>query len=122
MDARTLALPIAVGRVAIGAALMAAPGRAAAAWIGPRQGRRPETRLLATAVGARDLAVGLGGVAALRAGTGARAWMLAGALADATDLAATLRHRDAISRSTLLGVAALAGSAAAAGAAVATRL
>jgi hypothetical protein len=90
MDARTVARAHALGRVGFGIALTFAPGRVAPAWIG-RLGRRPGARVVTSATGARDLAIGLGAVAALAQGSGARPWILAGVLADATDLVATLR-------------------------------
>ena len=106
MDARALAFPIAAGRIAIGAALVLVPGRVATRWIGP-SGGEPGARLLTVATGARDLAVGAGTALALRNGRPARPWVLAGAFADAADLAATVRFRHALPRPAAAGVAAL---------------
>ncbi len=121
MDARALALAIAVGRVVIGAALMLVPGQVARRWIGP-PGRQPGAQLLTVATGARDLAVGAGTVVALRSGSPARMWVLAGAVADVADLAATVRFRGALPKPAAAGVAALASVGAAASLFAASRL
>ena len=121
MDARALALAIAVGRVALGAALIVVPGRVASGWIGP-PGKQPGAQLLTVATGARDLAVGAGTAVALRSGAPARTWVLAGALADLADLAATVRFRDALPKRAAAGVAALASIGAAASLFAASRL
>src|SRR5215210_114024 len=111
MDARTLARLQAGGRIAVGAALAIAPRRAAAGWLGD-DSRRPATQVAVTAFGARDLALGLGAGYATGQGHGARPWLQAGVLADAADLAATLRARDALSPLAVAGVGALAASSA----------
>ena len=61
-----------------------------------RDSRRPATQVAIRALGARDLAIGLGTAYTAGQGHGARPWILAGILADAADLAATLRARDAL--------------------------
>jgi hypothetical protein len=115
VNARTIGLTLTLGRAAIGAGLLLAPTPINTAWIGP-DAARPGSRVLGRSLGARDLAIGLGGAAALRRNTGARPWLVAGMLADAADLAATLGSRDVVPRSGLVGVSALAGGAALAGA------
>jgi hypothetical protein len=111
MDARSAALTLALGRAAIGAALLAAPVRINTAWIGS-DAARPSARVLGRAVGARDLALGLGGAFALRKGTPARPWLLAGMVADLGDLGSTVGERASMPRNGLIGVGALAGGAA----------
>jgi hypothetical protein len=106
MDARALAMAIAVARVAFGVALMLVPGRVASRWIGP-PGEEPGAQVLTVATGARDLAVGAGTAIALRSGSPARTWILAGAFADVADLATTVRYRDALPKPAAVGVAAL---------------
>jgi hypothetical protein len=108
VDARTVGLALALGRAGIGAALLAVPGRIGTSWVGP-SGAQSSAQVLARAVGARDLALGLGAAAALRNGGGARGWLLAGVVADAGDLAGTVAARGAVPRNALLGVGALAG-------------
>ncbi len=95
MDARPLARQHALGRVVVGAGLALAPRLAGSGWMG-RDSRRPATQVAIRALGARDLAIGLGTAYTAGQGYGARPWIWAGILADAADLAATLRARDAL--------------------------
>ena len=108
-------------RVAIGSALVARPGPATEMWIGRRQ-LSPAARLFARALGVRDVGIGAGALASLRAGGGLRPWLVAGIAADSVDLAATLAERDKLPDTAvplvvatagagiLMGAAALAGS------------
>jgi len=78
-------------------------------------------RVFGRALGARDLALGLGALAALQgpaaqAGS-ARAWVAAGALSDALDVVASLSSWDDLPRFTRWLVVGSAGGAALAGAA-----
>jgi hypothetical protein len=114
MDPRTVARVLALGRVAIGAALFVAPARVASGWVG-EDSRRPGAQVALTAVGARDLVLGAGAAWALGGGAPSRPWLLVGAIADTADLAATLRHRQALATSAVIGVGALAGGSAALG-------
>jgi hypothetical protein len=111
----------ALGRVAIGAAAVAAPGTWARAWIGI-DGRRPGVGVLAAGLGARDAAIGVGVLRAVREGHGARPWLGAGILGDAADLVATMRRRDDLPTAAVVGVALLAGGSIAAGAWLAREL
>lgn len=104
----------ALGRVGIGAAMVAAPGLVARSWVGA-VGSEPGARVLTTALGARDVAIGLGLVRALRGGGRAAPWLRAAALADAADLAATIRARRDLPLPAVLGVGALAGGSVAFG-------
>jgi len=108
VDARTLIRLHALGRVALGAGLTVAPELAGGTWLG-RAARRPATQVAIRALGARDLAIGLGTAYAAGQGYGARPWLWAGILADATDLAATLRARDDLSPLAVAGVGLMAG-------------
>jgi hypothetical protein len=89
---RVLAYGLAVNRVAFGARFLLQPRAAGPTWVGRRRARNTATQVFVRALGARDLGLGAGALAALRRGdaTEARRWMLAHALADGTDLAATL--------------------------------
>ena len=71
----------------------------------PDQGPASRTR----ALGARDLALGLGTAYTAGQGHGARPWLLAGVLADAADLAATLRARDDLPPAAVAAVTVIAG-------------
>jgi hypothetical protein len=115
VDARSIARLHALGRVAIGAGFVLAPERAAPAWAGS-VGARPGARVLAAALGARDLGIGLGALHAFQEGRGVRPWLRAGLLADAVDLGATLRHRTRLPATAVAGVVVLAGGSIALGA------
>jgi len=90
-----LAHGLALNRVLFGARFLLQPTAAGPTWIGPRRARNTATQLFVRALGARDLGLGLGALASLRRSDPqeARRWMLAHALADGTDLAATLAAR-----------------------------
>jgi hypothetical protein len=115
MDARTLARGQAIGRAVLGAGLSVAPGRVAGPWVGA-PARRPAGAVLATAMGARDVGLGLGMLRALDQGHGAAAWIRAGMLADAADAIATVRARRALPGLMVPVVAAMAASSVALGA------
>jgi hypothetical protein len=115
VDHRSIARITAAGRVAIGTALLLAPGAVARGWVG-ETGGQPGSRLLARGLGGRDLVLGLGVIGALdRGDPRAKDWVRASALADVTDAVATalaFRHLPKRSR---FGVLLLAGGAAVAG-------
>jgi len=92
MDARTLAYLQSIGRIALGSGLAVAPGLVAGPWVGA-VADRPGGRALASAMGARDVALGLGTLRAVAQRRGARPWVRAGMLADAADFAVTFRVR-----------------------------
>jgi hypothetical protein len=107
---RILAALISIGRVVFGVAFIAEPKLMEPAWIG-KQARVPGAQLLARAVGARDLVLGLGGLQALvRDDDSARPWLGAGAICDAVDFGATWaagRTIPAQARRGVLGIAAV---------------
>jgi hypothetical protein len=114
MTPRDIALQQAAGRAVLGGALTVAPGLAARGWLGA-DASRPATQVAVTAMGARDLGIALGVAGALRTGRGVRPWLLAGVLADAADLVATVRAREALPAVAVAGVGALAAGSAAVG-------
>src|SRR5919202_923448 len=93
MDARTIARGHSLGRIAVGAGLVLAPGFVAGTWVGA-PGDQPGGRVIAAAMGARDVGLGLGMFYAVARGRGARPWLRAAILADAADLVATVRARE----------------------------
>jgi hypothetical protein len=106
---RSLAGLISLGRLAFGVAFIAAPGLMERAWIG-KQARLPGAQLLARAVGARDLALGLGGLQAVARDDGSgRPWLAAAALCDAVDFGATWTAGRGIPAPARNGVLAVAG-------------
>jgi hypothetical protein len=114
MDARTIARGIALGRIAIGAAIVAAPTRFTRGWVGD-VATQPGAQAISVALGARDVAVGAGSLLALQRGADARAWVAASVLCDAADGIATFSRRDHLPTAGAIGVTTLAGSAALAG-------
>jgi hypothetical protein len=108
MTARTLARLQAAGRLVAGGGLAFAPGVVAGGWVGAAADRR-EGQLLAIGLGARDVAIAVGTLGALRSRRGAGAWLRAGVVADAADLIATLRARDTLPPLALPAVVAIAG-------------
>ena len=92
MDVRRQAYAYAVLRGALGAALALTPRLAARGWVGRGAATAP-TQVVSVGFGARDVGLALGAGQALRAGGDVRPWILAAVLADAADLAATLRWR-----------------------------
>ena len=108
MSPRTLARIQALGRLAIGGGLVVAPSVVAGGWVGGVADKR-DGQALAIGLGGRDVAIALGTLRALRAGHGAGPWLRAGIVADAADLAGTLRARDQLPPLALPAVAAIAG-------------
>jgi hypothetical protein len=107
---RALLTQLSAGRVALGASLVAAPQIVAGMWLGA-DGRRPAVVVLARSFGARDLVLGAGTLAAMRGGQSLRSWLIAGIVADATDLAATIAGRDHLPRTSGPLIVGLAGGA-----------
>ena len=133
---RHAATVVAAGRVALGVAALARPSVPARPWVGASADELG-ARVFGRALGARDIALGLGALAALRgapagsasaraagarAAWGAGAWVAAGALSDALDVAITAAAWPELPRTTRWLVAAAAGGAAVAGAAGALAL
>jgi hypothetical protein len=106
---RILAGLISLGRFVFGVAFIAEPKLMERAWIG-KQARLPGAQLLTRAVGARDLALGLGGLQALTRDDGsARPWLAAAAVCDAVDFGATWTTSRGIPGQARNGVLAIAG-------------
>src|SRR5215217_5367156 len=106
---RILAGLISFGRFLFGVVFIARPTVMERAWIG-KQARLPGAQVLARAVGARDLALGLGGLQAVARDDGsARPWLAAAAVCDAVDFGATWAAGGGIPRQARSGVLAIAG-------------
>ncbi|MGH9287758.1 MAG: hypothetical protein ACRD0V_05605 [Acidimicrobiales bacterium] len=76
-------------RTALGVVAFVAPTLPSRPWVGTDAGRT-STRTLTRALGARDVALGLGTLLAQHHRSPVRGWLEASALADAGDVAATL--------------------------------
>ena len=92
MEARDLAVGLAVGRIAIGVVSLLAPGLVGRAMTG-RDGAMGGTALFVRMVGARDLGLGLGVLLALDRGAPVRGWLEASAVVDGIDAGACLLAR-----------------------------
>src|SRR5919107_356478 len=92
MQARDLAVGLSAGRIAIGVVSLVAPGLVGRAMMGP-VGDSGGTRFLLRVVGARDLALGIGVLAALDRGAPVRGWLRASAVADGLDAVGSLLAR-----------------------------
>jgi len=117
---RYAAMAVAAGRVTLGVVALTWPSVPARPWVGASADELG-AEVFGRALGARDLALGLGALAAMRkAPAGPRSagtWYAAGALSDAFDVAITAAAWPRLPRTTRWLVAAAAGSAAVAGAA-----
>jgi hypothetical protein len=119
---------LAGGRTALGVVAILRPELPARPWIGAATADRPEAKVLARALGGRDIALGLVVLRSLlRADpTGgapdAAAWTGAAALADATDFVATVLAWRSLPRIGRVLVAAVAGGAVVVGGVAAARL
>jgi hypothetical protein len=101
-----------MARIGFGVAFMLAPAQAGRLWIGP-DASRGGTKLFIRALGARDFALGLGTLLAMRHDRPTRGWLEASGLADAADALATLVAGDAIPAAARKGVPPFAASSAA---------
>lgn len=109
--ARATARLLSLGRVVLGVTAMVAPTVPSRPWVGRDESYRPAVKLFARSLGARDLALGLGGVLALRHDGPVRGWVEAGGLCDAGDVVGTLLHFRALPRFGRLLVLATAAGA-----------
>jgi hypothetical protein len=106
-----MAIALAAGRIAFGIALAAAPGRVGSSWIGTDAQRTPP-QIPIRGLGARDVAVGGGIVAAALGGGDLRPWLLGCVVADLVDVGAILAAGDAVPARARAGTLAIAGSSA----------
>jgi hypothetical protein len=121
MDDATVALTLARGRMAIGAAALVAP-RLAARIMGAGNSPAGAAPLLARMLGGRDVALGLGTVIALDRGKPVRGWLEGSALADAVDCLACLLARSELPANVVRATVGLGGASAIAGILLSRRL
>ena len=108
-------------RVAIGAALLVAPGAAGRRWLGDIAGDR-RAKVLLRGLGARDLALGLGTYRALDRGEPVRPWVTMSMVGDLSDAVGSVLAFDAVGPTRSIATIASAGGAAALGAVAAPRV
>ncbi len=87
--ARNAARMLAGLRLLLGVVAFAAPTKLARGWVGA-EAAEGNGKVLARAMGGRDLALGLGAILALAGSGPSRGWLEAGGLADAGDVTASL--------------------------------
>jgi hypothetical protein len=85
---RNAAIAVAGFRIAYGAALALAPARTTKAWLGDDAGR-PGGRVALRALGAREIVLHAGAIAAALGDAPVRPWLLASVGGDLSDIAAT---------------------------------
>ncbi len=112
LDARRLAGALALGRVALGVAVLAAPQEVTSRWLGAHA-RHPAVRYLAHSLGARDVVLGALALSALRDARFASQAQAACAAADAVDALATVAAREELPAVGAIGTVLVAGGAAA---------
>jgi hypothetical protein len=120
-DAETLAKAIALVRIGIGITALAAPAVMAGPWVGAAA-KVPQAKLLARAMGMRDVALGAGALLACARGEDAHSWVRMGALSDAMDATLTAASFRRLPKLGRWGVLASAGGAAVAGLWAASRM
>lgn len=109
---RTQLFGLALGRLAIGAALVAKPqSQLGASWVGDAEAAKPTSAMLFRSVGARDIALALGTLGAHRTGSPLKPWLLGATLADATDLVGAFVAGKAVPVKGRVAIAVLAGGA-----------
>jgi hypothetical protein len=104
---RQLAYLVAWGRIGLGVTAVVAPNVVARPWIG-EAAHSAGARLLARAMGGRDLALGLGALRGLaQSDQTGRPWVALGGLADGIDALVTVVAFRSLPRRTRWGIAAL---------------
>jgi len=109
--ARNAARWLSYARIGLGVTAIVAPTLPARPWIGD-DARRPSVKLLSRALGARDVALGIGAVLAMNHGGPVRGWVEGGGFADAGDFVATLVHFRSLPRRERWGLLAITSGAA----------
>lgn len=102
--ARKVAYALGLSRVVIGSAAVLAPGRAMNFWLGVDHEPK-SVKAMGIAIGARDLALGIGSLVALSRDSGSAVWLQVGVLADTADALATVRAFSADLRNPRVAVA-----------------
>ena len=93
VDVKATVRAVAIGRMALGAAYLAAPGPALRLWPGPAgstDGDEALLRMMARHTGGRDMALGVGALLAQKHDAPVRGWLEAAMLADVLDAVSIL--------------------------------
>jgi hypothetical protein len=106
---------VALGRLAFGVGLIAAPARVASGWLGG-DAARPAAQVAIRGLGARDVALSAGALSTLGDTAALRRWVAAAAACDLTDVAVALATpSEALPSNARWGTVALGGGTALAG-------
>ena len=108
---RLLAVSVLALRVAYGAALIAAPARLTRRWLGPAVDRDP-TQVALRGLGAREVLLHAGGLAATVRGGAVRPWLAASIAGDVADIASTAAGRRGLPDGAATATLAVAGASA----------
>jgi hypothetical protein len=119
--ARQAAAGVAALRILYGAALAVAPARTTKSWLGA-DGERPGAQVAIRALGAREIVLHAGALAATLTGAPVRPWMLASIGGDCADIASTFAGGSALPDKAPVKTLVVAGASAALSAAVAAGL
>jgi hypothetical protein len=114
MSPRQGARGLAIGRAALGAALLIAPRTVGKGWLG-EHAERPAVQALVRSVGIRDLVLGMIALHTLDHPEVGPRWQATCAVVDTVDLLATGAARSDLPAAGVAGTALLAGGAATAG-------
>ncbi|MHB8531788.1 MAG: hypothetical protein ACYDC2_03605 [Solirubrobacteraceae bacterium] len=112
---RRAAWLVAAGRVALGAAVLAAPEPVLSRWLGEANARHGGVKDLGRGLAARDIALGFAALATLDDPVIGPRVQLGCALADGADALSTLLERDSLPTVGVIGTVAVAGAASLAG-------
>ncbi|HEX9481270.1 MAG TPA: hypothetical protein VF927_04145 [Solirubrobacteraceae bacterium] len=112
MSPRRAARLIALGRVAIGVAVLAAPEAVMSRWLGEENARRGGVKDLGRGLAARDIGLALATLQTLDDPVIGPRVQAACAVADGVDALATLIERRSLPKSGVIGTVAVAGGAA----------
>jgi hypothetical protein len=122
MSPKAMAQVLGVGRAIVGTALLVAPGRAAAGWIGTETAQQGGTQVMIRALGIRDLIMGVITLHTLNHPEVGPRWLRLGVVADVVDFSATVAARRELPAAGATLSAAVAGGAAVVGAVLASKL
>ncbi len=118
---RRVVTAVALGRIAFGVTMLAAPRAVGRRWIG-EAGDQPAVAAVTRGLGARDAILGSGTILAARDGVGLARWVQAGALADAADALAIVAARRHVPAAKVAAIVAIAAPTALIGAWASTRV
>jgi hypothetical protein len=115
---RKAAIAVLGARIAYGAGLVAIPARLTRRWLGPAAETAP-TQVGVRGLGAREVLLHLGALAAAVRGEPLRPWLAASIAGDVADITGTVAARRALPEGSPLATLAVAGGSAALSAALA---